>query len=293
MPQLAYVNGRIQPLADASLHIEDRGTQFGDAVYEVCAVMNGRVLDWVPHLVRLRRNLAELGITLDIADGPLTLQARRLIAANGHSECIIYLQVSRGTAKRDHSFPGAAPANLVMPNLVMTVRRFDFAQRLRQLETGIGVITQPDNRWGRVDIKTTGLLPNVLAKQAAKNANAFEAWLVADGSIVREGSSTNAWIVKDGRIITHNTGTAILPGIARDSLTRLARDAQLVVEERPFTLAEALDADEAFLTSTTAPILPVVRIDGAVVGSGTTGPVVRRLAELVWNEVARQTGWRA
>lgn len=287
MPQLAYVNGRILPHADASLHVEDRGTQFGDAVYEVCAVMNGCILDWQPHLVRLRRNLGELGITLAMADGPLGLQVRRLIAANGHSECIIYIQVSRGTARRDHAFPGDAPANLVM-----TVRRFDFAQRLRQLNTGIAVITQGDNRWGRVDIKTTGLLPNVLAKQAAKEAGAFEAWLVA-GDTVREGSSTNAWIVKDGRIITHPTGTAILPGIARDSLISLARDAQLLVEERPFTLAEALAADEAFLTSTTAPILPVVRIDGAPVGTGRTGPVVRRLADLVWAEVARQTGWHA
>lgn len=287
MPQLAYVNGRILPLAEASLHVEDRGTQFGDAVYEVCAVMNGRILDWGPHLVRLRRNLSELGITLGIADGPLTLQARRLIAANGHSECIIYMQVSRGTAKRDHAFPGGAPANLVM-----TVRRFDFAQRIKQLATGISVITHPDNRWGRVDIKTTGLLPNVLAKQAAREAGAFEAWMIA-GETVREGSSTNAWIVKDGRIVTHPTGTAILPGIARDSLIRLAREAQLVVEERPFTLAEALAAEEAFLTSTTAPILPVVRIDGQAVGSGTPGPVVKRLAELTWNEVARQTGWRA
>jgi D-alanine transaminase len=196
------------------------------------------------------------------------------------------MQVSRGTARRDHGFPGTTPANLVM-----TVRRFDFAQRIGQLETGIAVITQPDDRWGRVDIKTTGLLPNVLAKQAAKEAGAFEAWLV-DGDTVREGSSTNAWIVKNGRIITHPTGTAILPGIARDSLITLARAAQLVVEERPFTLAEAMAADEAFLTSTTAPILPVVRIDGQNVGSGGTGPVVRRLAELVWAEVERQTGWR-
>ena len=287
MPQLAYVNGRIEPLAQASLHVEDRGTQFGDAVYEVCAVMNGNILDWQPHLVRLRRNLGELGITLGIADGPLSLQARRLLASNGHKDCLLYIQVSRGTAKRDHSFPGGTLANLVM-----TVRRFDFAQRVRQLAAGIAVITQPDNRWGRVDIKTTGLLPNVLAKQAAKQAGAFEAWMLS-GDTVREGSSTNAWIVKDGRIITHPTGTSILPGIARDSLIRLARAAQLVVEERPFTLAEALDADEAFLTSTTAPILPVVRIDGAAVGNGTPGPVSARLAELVWHEVARQTGWRA
>lgn len=287
MPQLAYVNGRIQPLADASLHVEDRGTQFGDAIYEVCAVMNGQILDWQPHLVRLRRNLAELGITLDMENGPLTLQARRLIARNGHKQCIIYMQISRGTAKRDHAFPGAAPANLVM-----TVRRFDFAQRIKQLAAGIGVITQPDNRWGRVDIKTTGLLPNVLAKQAAKQAGAFEAWMVS-GDTVREGSSTNAWIVKDGRIITHPVGTAILPGIARSSLIHLARAAQMLVEERPFTLAEALAADEAFLTSTTAPILPVVRIDGQAVGTGMPGPVVSRLADLVWAEVAQQTGWRA
>ncbi|MCU0890460.1 MAG: D-amino-acid transaminase [Sandarakinorhabdus sp.] len=287
MPQLAYVNGRILPLANASLHVEDRGTQFADAVYEVCAVLNGQILDWQPHLVRLRRNLAELGIDWGMADGPFTLQARRLIAANGHRDCIIYIQISRGTARRDHAFPGQAPANVVM-----TVRRFDFGQRLRQLETGIKVITRPDNRWGRVDIKTTGLLGNVLAKQAAREAGAFEAWLVS-GETVREGSSTNAWIVKDGRIITHPIGTAILPGIARDSLIRLATAAQLVVEERPFTLAEALSADEAFLTSTTAPILPVVAIDGQAVADGRPGQITRRLGELVWNEVARQTGWRA
>lgn len=288
MPQLAYVNGRNLPLADASLHVEDRGTQFADAVYEVCAVLNGRILDWQPHLVRLRRNLAELDIHLAIADAPLSLQARRLIERNGHADCLLYIQVSRGTARRDHGFPAAA----VPANLVMTVRRFDFGQRVRQLATGISVITRPDTRWARVDIKTTGLLGNVLAKQAAKQAGAFEAWLLA-GDVVREGSSTNAWIVKNGRLITHPTGTAILPGIARDAVMRMAREAQLVVEERPFTLAEALAADEAFLTSTTAPILPVVAVDGHKVGSGRPGPVVQRLGELVWQEVARQTGWRA
>ena len=291
MPQLAYVNGRILPLADASLHVEDRGTQFADAVYEVCAVMNGRILDWGPHLVRLRRNLAELGIIWSMADGPFGLQARRLIAANRHKDCLLYIQISRGVARRDHAFPDAAPASVVM-----TVRRFDFGQRVRQLGSGIKVITRPDNRWGRVDIKTTGLLGNVLAKQAAREAGAFEAWLLA-GETVREGSSTNAWIVKDGRIITHPTGTSILPGIARDSLIRLATAAQMVVEERPFTLAEARDADEAFLTSTTAPILPVVAVDEHRIGKegfrGKPGPVTARLAELVWAEVARQTGWTA
>jgi D-alanine transaminase len=287
MPQLAYVNGRILPLADASLHVEDRGTQFADAIYEVCAVLNGVILDWQPHLVRLRRNLAELGITLAIADGPLALQARRLIAANGHRDCILYMQISRGVAKRDHAFPAQAAASLVM-----TVRRFDFVLRVTQLQAGIKVITHPDTRWHRVDIKTTGLLANVLAKQAARDAKAFEAWFVA-GDTVREGSSTNAWIVKDGRVITHPTGPHILPGIARDSLIRLAHEAQIIVEERPFTLAEALAADEALLSSTTAPILPVVAIDAQPVADGKPGPVTLRLAELVWNEVARQTGWRA
>jgi len=291
MPQLAYVNGQILPLASASLHVEDRGTQFGDAVYEVCAVLNGQILDWQPHVVRLRRNLAELGIVLDIADAPLGLQARRLVARNGYRDAIIYLQVSRGTARRDHAFPARSAANLVM-----TVRRFDFAQRVRQLTTGIKVITQADNRWGRVDIKTVGLLPNVLAKQAARDAGAFEAWLVAPadgGDVVREGSSTNAWIIKDGQIITHPTGTHILPGIARDSLIRLGQQTQFTVEERPFTLAEALAADEAFLTSTTAPILPVVAIDGQMIGDGKPGPITGRLGRLVWQDVARQVGWRA
>lgn len=289
MPQLAYVNGRISPLADAVLPVEDRGTQFADAVYEVCAVLNGRILDWQPHLLRLRRNLAELGIALPISDAALGLQAQRLIAANNHPDCLLYIQAGRGSARRDHAFPAA-----VRPSLVMTVRRFDFAQRIAQLETGVRVITQADQRWARVDIKTTGLLANVLAKQAAKEAGAFEAWLVDDASgIVREGSSTNAWIVRNGRVITHPTGTQILPGIARDSLIRLAAAAQTMVDERAFTVEEAAGADEAFLTSTTAPILPVVAINDHRIGNGRTGPITRRLADLVWGEVARQTGWRA
>lgn len=289
MPQLAYVNGRISPLADAVLPVEDRGTQFADAVYEVCAVLNGRILDWQPHLARLRRNLAELGIALPISDAALGLQAQRLIAANNHPDCLLYIQAGRGSARRDHAFPAAA-----RPSLVMTVRRFDFAQRVAQLATGVRVITQADQRWARVDIKTTGLLANVLAKQAAKEAGAFEAWLVDDASgIVREGSSTNAWIVRNGRVITHPTGTQILPGIARDSLIRLAAGAQIAVDERAFTIDEAAGADEAFLTSTTAPILPVVAINDHRIGNGRTGPITRRLADLVWGEVARQTGWRA
>ncbi len=287
MPQHAYVDGRITRLADAAVHVEDRGLQFADALYEVAAVMNGNLLDWSLHLARLRRGLAALFIDFPMSDAALGLQARRLVAANGHLDALLYLQVSRGTARRDHVFPADARATLIM-----TVRRFDFAQRLGQQKTGIAVISVNDMRWGRVDLKTTGLLPNVLAKQDARAAGAFEAWLVAPDDMVREGSSTNAWIVKGDRIITHPLSAHILPGIARDTLIRLARAAQIPVDERAFSLDEALAADEALLTSTTAPILPVVRIDGKPVGTGKPGPIAARLAALIWDEIARQTGWR-
>ncbi len=288
MPQLAYVDGRIVPLGDATVHVEDRGLQFADSLYEVAAVMNGRLYDWPAHLARLRRGLAALFIDLPMSDAALTLQARRLIAANGHGDALLYLQVTRGTARRDHRIPGH-----IRPTLVMTVRRFDFAQRLAQLATGVGVITVNDMRWRRVDLKTTGLLANVLAKQDAAAAGAFEAWLVGADGTVHEGSSTNAWIVSGGRVITHPLSEHILPGIARATLIACARAAQIPVDERPFSRDEALAADEALLTSTTAPLLPVVRIDGRPVASGRPGPMAARLASLVWSEIERQTGWRA
>lgn len=287
MPQLAYVDGRITALRDASVNVEDRGLQFADALYEVAAVLNGRLLDWPEHLARLRRNCAAIFIDFAMTDAALTSQAQRLIAANGHKDALLYIQVGRGVARRDHGFPEHA-----RPSLVMTVRRFDFAQRVGQQRSGVKVITVNDMRWQRVDMKTTGLLANVLAKQDARAAGAFEAWMVSADGIVREGGSTNAYIVRDGAIITHPLSAHILPGIARATLLRLARDAQITVVERPFTLDEALMADEALLTSTTAPLLPVVRIDGRPVGDGTPGPMAARLAALVWDEIARQTGWR-
>lgn len=287
MPQLAYVDGHISPLRDASVHVEDRGLQFADALYEVAAVMNGRLLDWPEHLARLRRNCAAIFIDFAMTDAAITAQASRLVAANRHLDALLYLQVSRGVARRDHGFPAQAK-----PSLIMTVRRFDFAQRIGQQSTGIKVITVNDMRWQRVDMKTTGLLANVLAKQDARAAGAFEAWLVSADGIVREGGSTSAFIVKDGTIITHPLSAHILPGIARATLLRLARAAQISVVERAFTLDEALLADEALLTSTTAPLLPVVQIDGKPVADGKPGPVAARLAGLVSGEIARQTGWR-
>jgi len=288
MPQLAYVDGRIVPLAEARIPVEDRGLQFADALYEVAAVLNGRLLDWPQHLIRLRRGLAALFIDFPMSDAALTLQAKRLIAANGQTDAILYLQVSRGAARRDHGFPNDAQASLIM-----TVRRFDFAQRVAQQRKGVAVITVNDMRWRRVDLKTTGLLANVMAKQDARVAGAFEAWLVGPDDVVREGSSTNAWIVKDKTLITHPLSESILPGIARAALLRLAVGDGIAIAERPFTLAEALAADEALLTSTTAPLLPVVTIDGRPVGTARPGPIAARLAALVWSDVVAQTGWQA
>ena len=287
MPQLAYVDGRIVPLDEAAVSIEDRGLQFADAIYEVVAVLNGTLLDWPLHLVRMRRNLAALFIDFAMTDAALGMQARRLVAANGHADALLYLQISRGTARRDHGFPAIATASLVM-----TVRRFDFAQRIAQQASGVSVLTVNDMRWRRVDIKTTGLLGNVLAKQDARAAGAFEAWMIGPDGTVREGASTNAWIVQQGRLVTHPLSESILPGIARHSLIDLARTSGIAVDERPFNLDNAHAADEALLTSTTAPLLPVVQIDGQPVGNGKPGPIAAKLATLVWAEIQRQTGWR-
>jgi D-alanine transaminase len=286
MSQHAYVDGRYMPIADAMVPIEDRGLQFADSVYEVVAVLNGQLLDWPAHLVRLRRNLAALFIPFAMTDAALGHVARQLAARARLADGLLYMQISRGTARRDHGFPRTP-----QPRLMMTARGFDFHQRARQQREGVAVLTIPDQRWGRVDIKTTGLLPNVLAKQDARNAGAFEAWFLAPDGVVREGSSTNAWIVKDGQLITHPLSAHILPGIARMTLLRLAQDAGITVEERPFTLEEALGADEALLTSTTAPLLPIVRIDGQPVADGRPGPVATRLAGLVAEDIRHQTGW--
>lgn len=286
MPALAYAHGRYLPVAEAAVSVEDRGFQFADSIYEVVAFLNGRFLDWDKHLWRLRRGLAALHIEGLAADQPLTAIAQRLRERSRYADGLLYIQVSRGAGKRDHGFPAGAE-----PTLVMTVRRFDFHQRLPQLEKGISAITLPDQRWDRCDLKTTGLLPAVLAKQEAKTAGAFEAVFVKDG-VVTEGGSTNIYMVdKEGRIVTHPLSARILPGIARDTLLELARQAQMPVVERPFTPEEAKAAPELFLTSTTAPILPIVQLDGARIGPGAPGPVAARIGALVWAEVRRQTGW--
>lgn len=289
MPAQAYVNGRYSALPDAAVHVEDRGLQFGDSIYEVAAVMNGRLFDWGKHLARMESGTAALGFPPLPAAGAITGIARQLVRRARFGDGLLYIQVTRGAARRDHPFPGG-----VRPTLVMTARGFDFRQRVGQQARGIAAVSGPDDRWAHCDIKTTNLLAAVLAKQQAKQAGAFEAIFIGDGDVVREGASTNIYMVdSDGTIVTHPKTANILPGIMRDTALEQARAAKIPVREAMFTRAQALAAPELFLTSTTAPCLPIVRLDGQAIADGTPGPVTSRLAGLMWAEVERQTGWRA
>ncbi len=266
MPRYAYVNGRYLPHAQAVVHIEDRGYQFADGVYEVVPVYNGALVDEGPHLDRLERSLGELRIAMPVARATLELISRELMRRNELSHGMLYMQVTRGVAPRDHKFPAKA-----RPALVMTTRQTKpHGEAL--LTQGIKVIAVPDIRWQRCDIKSTSLLPNVLAKQQAAEAGAYEAWQVDGEGRVTEGSSTNAWIVNaEGKVVTRDAGHAILNGITRLSLLELIREAGFELEERAFTLEEAKAAREAFLTSSTSFVLPIVAIDETPVGNGHPG----------------------
>lgn len=275
--RVAYVNGRYLPHGQAGVHIEDRALQFGDGIYEVFNVLDGQPVDEEAHLDRMERSLRELGIAMPMGRAALKLVIREMIARNRMANCLLYLQVTRGAVKRDHVPPADGPR----PSLIMTVRGQDQAGLARRLERGIAVLTQPDIRWGRCDIKTVQLLPNLLAKQAAKKAGAFEAWLVDDDGFVTEGSSTTAWIVDGaGTLITRDLTNAILPGVTRKIMLEAADEAQLKVEQRKFTVAEALKAREAFLSSATGAAVPVVAIDGHKIGDGAPGPLTMRIRGL-------------
>ena len=285
MSRVAYVDGRYTPHARASVHVEDRGFQFADAVYEVWAVLGGKLAECEGHLDRLERSLRELRIASPMSRSSLVVVLREVVRRNRVREGIVYLQVSRGVARRDHAFPSAD----VRPTVVITARSLDPVSIEAKAQAGVSVITTPESRWGRCDIKTTGLLPNALAKEAARQAGAYEAWFVDAQGFVTEGASTNAWIVTaDGALVTRDTGANILRGITRASVLTLAAELQLRIEERPFTPQEALGASEAFITAASAFVSPVVRIDGAPVGSGAVGPVAKRLRAL-YLETARAT----
>ncbi|HEY6982918.1 D-amino-acid transaminase [Reyranella sp.] len=274
MARYAYVNGRYVDHRQATVHIEDRGYQLADGVYEVVGVRDGKLIDEKPHLDRLDRSLKELRIASPVSRKALVFIIRELMRRNRLRDGLVYMQVTRGVARRDHGFPTTA----VKPALVLTTKN------TRHLDAdvgpGIAVKTQPDIRWERCDIKTVALLPNVLAKQAARESGAYEAWLIDSTGCVTEGASTNAWIVtRDSELVTRQTDTGILAGITRGTLKSIADKLQLKLVERPFSLAEARQAREAFITSATSFVTPVVRIDGEPVGDGEPGPTARRLRE--------------
>jgi D-alanine transaminase len=274
MSRIAYVNGRYLPRRDAMVHVEDRGYQFADGVYEVCEVRGGRMVDERRHMARLQRSLDELRIPLPMSLAALDVVMRETIRRNGVGDGIVYLQITRGVARRDHAFP---PAGTV-PSIVVTARNLDAAGNERIAAEGIAVITMPDNRWLRVDIKSISLLPNVLAKQAARDRGAREAWLVDRDGRVTEGSSSNAWIVtREDRVMTHPAQNGILQGITRSVLIEAIKGQGLALEERAFTVEEAYAAREAFITGASQIVMPVVRIDDRPVGDGKPGPVALAL----------------
>jgi D-alanine transaminase len=276
MSRIAYVNGRYLPFAQATVHIEDRGYQFSDGVYEVCEVMGGQLVDEPMHMRRLQRSLAELKIAMPMSLAALRAVLRETVRRNRVRDGLVYLQVSRGVARRDHTFPAAGTA----PSVVVTARSTDFAAAERTAAVGIAVITVPENRWDRVDIKTIALLPNVLAKQAAKEKGAKEAWFVGEDGYVTEGSSSNAWIIsRDGKVITRPAEHGILRGVTRTVLLNVLKAKGLELDERPFTVEEAYAAREAFVTSASQSIMPVVQIDGRPVGNGAPGLVATALRQ--------------
>jgi D-alanine transaminase len=274
MTRIVYVNGRYLPYAQATVHAEDRGFQFADAVYEVCEVKGGRLVDETRHMQRLARSLGELEIAPPMTTPALARVLRETIRRNRVRDGLVYLQISRGAGPREFVFPSAG----VPPTLVCLARAVSPDRLEAAAEAGIAVATMPDIRWGRCDIKTVMLLPAALAKQAARGQGAREAWLVDGKGFVTEGASSNAWIVdKAGRLVTRAIDNSILRGVTRTTLIDvLAREAIEFIE-RPFTVEEARSAREAFVTSATNIVMPVVRIDGQPIGNGAPGLLTLRL----------------
>jgi D-alanine transaminase len=275
--RFAYVCGQYVRHFEAGVHVEDRGLQFGDSVYEVCRVADGRLHDLEEHLDRLQRSLSEIEIPMPMSRAALSFVLHEVVRRNRVCHGLVYLQVTRGTLRRDFPIPDPP----LTPTLIVTAHEMDQAAIARRRETGVAVAARPDRRWGRCDIKTTQLLAGLLAKTDARRHGAFEAWLVDGEGFVTEGSSTNAWIVSaEGEIVTRNLSNAILPGVTRRVILEAAAEAGIRVAERPFTPEEAARAREAFMTSATGPAMPVIAIDGKRIGDGKPGPVTRRIAEI-------------
>lgn len=282
MTRTVYVNGDYLPEHEATVSIFDRGFLFADGVYEVTSVLDGKLIDFGGHARRLQRSLDELEMANPVTEAELLEIHRELIRANGINEGLIYLQVTRGAADRDFAYP----AEDTQPTLVLFTQDKPGLADNPLAKTGMKIISIPDERWGRRDIKTVQLLYPSMGKMMAKAAGAHDAWMVQDG-VVTEGTSNNAYIVKGNTIITRHLGHEILSGITRTAVLRMAEEAQMKVEERPFTMEEAKAADEAFVTSATTFVMPVVEIDGEAVGSGTPGAVVARLRDIYIDEMKK------
>lgn len=284
MSRFAYVNGRFVRHGEAAVHIEDRGYQLADGVYEVWAIFDGKLADAEGHFARLWRSLDELRIAHPMSEASLLLVLREAVRRNKVKEGLCYLQVTRGVAKRDHAFPNPA----VLPSVVITAKSVDRAAADKKAAGGASVISVPENRWGRCDIKSIGLLPNALAKQAARERGAIEAWFVDDMGLVTEGASSNAWIVDgDGVLRTRDTNANILRGVTRSTLLDVIRESGLPISEKAFTIAEAQGAKEAFITGAGSLLTPIVQVDGVKLGDGKPGEVATRLRRL-YIERARQ-----
>jgi D-alanine transaminase len=279
MSRTVFVNGDYLPESEGKISIFDRGFLFADGVYEVTAVVNGKLVDYGPHMERLDRSLRELRMAWPCSKDELKAMHLEMVKRNALTEGIIYMQVTRGAADRDFKFPKESKSTLIA-----------FTQAMKLVDnpnavTGVKVVTTPDIRWARRDIKTVMLLAPVLGKQDAYEKGAHEAWMV-EGGVVTEGTSSNAYIVKDGKVVTRGLSNSILAGCTRRALFRLAQDHGIVIEERSFTPDEAYAADEAFLTSASQFVMPIVEIDGRRIGGGQPGPVVRKLRELFLQEAA-------
>lgn len=283
MSRVAYVKGAYRPHGQAVVHIEDRGFQFADGVYEVWAVFDGRLADFDGHITRLKRSLGELRIDVPMSDAALSRVLSETIRRNRVRNGLVYLQVTRGTAPRDHAFPKD-----IAPSVVVTAKSLDLSKGRKLAANGAAGVTQPDIRWGRCDIKTVGLLPNVLAKQAARETGAYECLMYDEMGLVTEGSSTNAWIVDEtGKLRTRDTQANILKGVTRTALLTLIKEQGLELEERAFTVEEAKRAREVFVTAASSFVMPLVSLDGVRIGDGRPGPVATRLRELYLEQARR------
>ncbi|MBD9646859.1 D-amino-acid transaminase [Ensifer sp. ENS09] len=285
MSRIAYVNGAYVPHADAGVHIEDRGYQFADGVYEVCEVRHGYIVDLTRHLDRLGRSLSELRIDWPMTRAALVHVIREVVRRNRVRNGLFYMQVTRGVARRDHVFPAAE----TRPSIVVTAKRTDAGAIARKATHGIAAITVPENRWDRVDIKSVGLLPNVLARQKAKEEGAQEAIFVDADGTVKEGAATNVWIVdRDGNLRTRPAEHGILKGITRTTLMDVAVPLEVKIEERAFSVDEMLAAREVFITAATSICFPVISIDGKPIGNGHPGSIAQNIREAFFG-VAEKT----